>query len=98
MTCRAATHFPRTAGKAQIPGQQGPSETADVFWEWWATCGSVPKGYFGMGQGHEWSWGMLCLHGELQERVPCPTAMCQVTVSAVGQSQPWSCPDPVLGQ
>lgn len=31
MPCRPATHFPGTARRAQITGQQGPMEAADVL-------------------------------------------------------------------
>lgn len=73
MPCRAATHFPGTVRRAQVPRQQGAREAADILGRWgglqgsWATWSSGPKGCSpGMGQGDEWGWGLPCLHGELQ--------------------------------
>lgn len=50
MPCRAATHFPGTARRGQIPGQQGSREAAGASGSWgglqrsWAT--GSPKGLF----------------------------------------------------
>lgn len=40
MPCRAATHFPGTARRAQITGQQGPREAADILggFGWQGPC------------------------------------------------------------